>query len=41
MFEIKYLLLIGSVVVLFVVTLIRVVTTEFMFLNAGRILHNK
>ncbi|CAF3694293.1 unnamed protein product [Adineta steineri] len=31
----------GSVLVLFVVTLIRVVVTEFVFLNAGRVLHNK
>jgi len=32
---------IGSVLVLFVVTFVRVVITEFICLNAGRVLHNK
>jgi hypothetical protein len=34
-------LFVGIVAVLFLITLIRVVTTEFIFLNAGRVLHNK
>ncbi|CAF1162569.1 unnamed protein product [Adineta ricciae] len=37
----RYYIYCGSVVSLFVVSLIRVVITEFIFLNAGRILHNK
>src|SRR5690242_3260705 len=41
MFGVKCIIFIGSVLVLFIVTLIRVVVTEFICLNAGRVLHNK
>jgi hypothetical protein len=41
MFEVRHIMFIGSVILLFVITLVRVVITEFMFLNAGRVLHNK
>ncbi|UJR10923.1 hypothetical protein I4U23_015108 [Adineta vaga] len=37
----RYYVYCGSVLLLFGITLVRVVITEFVFLNAGRILHNK
>lgn len=40
-FKIRYIIFLGSVLVLLIATLIRVVITEFIFLNAGRVLHNK